>query len=430
MVSQAWKDLSEPEREKWEEMGRKDKARYEMEKSMYNGPWKVPASKKMAKDPTRPKRPMSAFLSYSNSKRKEVKEKYKDAKTADISRILAQMWKDCPEEEKQQYVDEEFRLRQTYKISMSEWKTRTDEEETRRREARENEALKMVLEGKLPPDPYPVTSATTLPKGAEYNTKMAQETFASSQSIDELNDNSQQQHHHHEQNNPHHSTSPNNAVGYSSGYYTSYGSAPGSYYHSPQDLSIPMDPNTGGYGYHPYTNPYHYMPYPYPGKLVVLSFKERYSCTFFILTLFCLLLGIFLSLPQFWSFSLQPILHLPTLHRQQHRQVLCLLELPPPPAYLRLILNSTTRQAALHPLHIRIIINMILTISFGHLSIRIIVVILRNVESAEVWNKSTIFSKSAFVVICSIRLTVENVASFMFTGKANYFVDSVGVPTK
>lgn len=177
MVSQAWKDMPEDEREKWEEMGRKDKARYEMEKAMYSGPWKVPITAKREKDPTRPKRPMSAFLSYSNRKRAEVKEKHKNAKTADVSRILAHMWKEAPSEEKKEFVDEEFRLRQDYKVAMAEWKDRTEKEFNDKRDARESEAMRLVLEGKLPPDPFPLTSATTLPSGAEYSTKMAEDTF-------------------------------------------------------------------------------------------------------------------------------------------------------------------------------------------------------------------------------------------------------------
>ncbi|KAG7339140.1 HMG high mobility group box-containing protein [Nitzschia inconspicua] len=169
MVSQAWKELSEEERGKWEEIARKDKSRYEMEKSMYQGPWKVPVSAKGEIDPTKPKRPMSAFLSYSNRKRMEVKEKYKNAKTADISRILAQMWKDAPPEEKKEFIDEEFRLRQDYKVAMAAWKERTSEEFKKQREKRENEAMKLVLEGKLPPDPFTPTPVTSLPTVAAYD---------------------------------------------------------------------------------------------------------------------------------------------------------------------------------------------------------------------------------------------------------------------
>ena len=178
MVSQAWKDLSDKEREEWEEKGRKDKARYEMEKAMYTGPWKVPVTGRRSKDPTRPKRPMSAFLSYSNRMRSEVKEKHKNAKTAEISRILAQMWKEAPQEEKKEFIDEEFKLRTEYKAAMAEWKEKTEKEAVDQREARESEAMKLVLEGKLPPDPFPTTNATSLPTGAEYGSRTADEALS------------------------------------------------------------------------------------------------------------------------------------------------------------------------------------------------------------------------------------------------------------
>jgi hypothetical protein len=123
---------------------------------------------------------MSAFLSYSNRMRNEVKERNKNAKTADISRILADMWKNEDPEVKKEFVDEEFKLRMHYKEAMAEWKERTEKEFNDQREARENEAMKLVLEGKLPPDPFPTTSATSLPSGAEYNTRMAEDTFSTS----------------------------------------------------------------------------------------------------------------------------------------------------------------------------------------------------------------------------------------------------------
>jgi len=194
MVSHAWKALPEDEREKWEEMARQDKARYEMEKSMYTGPWKVPAMKRIRKDPKAPKRPMSAFLSFSNSKRLYVKNKHKDIKNTEISRILAQMWKDANAEEKKNFVDEEFRLRQNYKVIMSEWKSQTDKEFKSKREERENEAMKAIRQGKLPLRPEDIPSrngvisnscatdsmSTITSMGMKYSTKMATETFAPS----------------------------------------------------------------------------------------------------------------------------------------------------------------------------------------------------------------------------------------------------------
>lgn len=189
MVSQAWKDLSDDEREKWEEMGRQDKARFEMEKSMYTGPWKIPVSKRAGKDPTAPKRPMSAFLAFSNSNRARVKTEFEDAKNADISRILANMWKDAPPDEKNKYIDEEYRLRQEYKIAIAEWRRSSDAEIKSKRNERENQAMQAVREGKLPIRPEATHSLSTsftdiatvdstFP-ATEYNTKMATETFAS-----------------------------------------------------------------------------------------------------------------------------------------------------------------------------------------------------------------------------------------------------------
>ena len=152
MVSQAWKDLSGSEREKWEEMARKDKARYEMEKTMYTGPWKIPAKKRSQKDPNAPKRPMSAFLSFSNSKRSHVKNKHPTMGNAEVSRILAQMWKDAPDEERKEHIDKEFKLRQEYKVAIAKWRKSAETEMQAARKEREDQAMKAVLEGK-PPEP-------------------------------------------------------------------------------------------------------------------------------------------------------------------------------------------------------------------------------------------------------------------------------------
>ena len=189
MVSQAWKKLPVDEREQWEEMARQDKARYEMEKSMYTGPWKVPATKRVSKDPKAPKRPMSAFLSFSNSKRAYVKNKHKDAKNAEVSRILAQMWKDADAETKKVFIDEEFALRQQYKIRMTEWKRQSEEEIKTMRIERENEAMKAVREGKQPirsedqqsrRSSIGNTSDSNAGIGIKYNAAISNEGFGSS----------------------------------------------------------------------------------------------------------------------------------------------------------------------------------------------------------------------------------------------------------
>ncbi|OEU07794.1 hypothetical protein FRACYDRAFT_145148, partial [Fragilariopsis cylindrus CCMP1102] len=53
------------------------------------------------KDPLAPKIPRSAFLSFSNSNRSKVKSENEDSTYAEITGILATMWKEtCPREER------------------------------------------------------------------------------------------------------------------------------------------------------------------------------------------------------------------------------------------------------------------------------------------------------------------------------------------
>jgi hypothetical protein len=145
MVSQAWKTLSPDEREIWEEMARRDKARYEVEKKFYNGPWKVLATKRSQKDPNAPKRPMSAFLAFSNLKRAEVKEMNPGLGNSERSRVLAKMWKEAPEDERKEYIDKEYKLRQLYKTAIAEWRRHSEGVLQAARKEREDEALRTVL---------------------------------------------------------------------------------------------------------------------------------------------------------------------------------------------------------------------------------------------------------------------------------------------
>jgi hypothetical protein len=150
LVSQAWKDLSQEEKDEWEDLARRDKARYEVEKSMYSGPWKIPAKKRSQKDPAAPKRPMSAFLSFSNSKRALIRKQHPDIGNAQVSRILAQMWKEAPEEERKQHIEKEFGLRQDYKVAIADWKKKHTSEQEAIRHQREQIAMSHVVDGKLP----------------------------------------------------------------------------------------------------------------------------------------------------------------------------------------------------------------------------------------------------------------------------------------
>lgn len=133
--------MGSEEKESWEKKARKDKARYEVEKAMYKGPWKVPANKRTPKDPSAPKRPMSAFLAFSNKRRAALKRQNPNATNADLSKMLSKQWKEADDDIRRKYIDEEAKLRAHYKEEMAKWRKKVAEE--KKAERKEREAMAM-----------------------------------------------------------------------------------------------------------------------------------------------------------------------------------------------------------------------------------------------------------------------------------------------
>lgn len=116
-----WKGLSPEERLHWDNEALKEKARYLAEKAAYTGPWQVP-HKRAKKDPTAPKRNPSAFLLYSQERRKELKRTNPGLKNTVISQILGQDWRNASEEDKRPHIEREVKERDQYKKEMEEWR--------------------------------------------------------------------------------------------------------------------------------------------------------------------------------------------------------------------------------------------------------------------------------------------------------------------
>jgi hypothetical protein len=152
-VAAEWKAMTPEERKPWDDIAADDRARFEMERSTYTGPWKIPSKRKGRKDKNAPKRPMSAFLAYSHTKRAECRAANPDLDNIGISRELAKMWKIVPQEEKQPFIDEEARLRKQYKIEIAEWRAKNVQTELAAQEQREAAAT-MRLENPPPTRQY------------------------------------------------------------------------------------------------------------------------------------------------------------------------------------------------------------------------------------------------------------------------------------
>jgi len=120
-VAHAWRSLSETERAYWNEEERNDKLRFVREKAAYKGPWDMP-KRRAKKHPLAPKRPMSAFLKYSQTRRKEVKEENPDMSNTDISRLLGEMWRNASPKERAPYQEQEEKERAVYKAEIAKWR--------------------------------------------------------------------------------------------------------------------------------------------------------------------------------------------------------------------------------------------------------------------------------------------------------------------
>jgi hypothetical protein len=78
---------------------------------------------------------MSAFLSYSNSQRRQVKQENPEIGNADVSRILAKMWREAPEEERKIHI---------YNNAIAAWRKNADQEVMAVRKKREDIALQIL----------------------------------------------------------------------------------------------------------------------------------------------------------------------------------------------------------------------------------------------------------------------------------------------
>jgi hypothetical protein len=96
---------------------------YVREKASYKGPWNIP-KRRAKKHPLAPKRPMSAFLKYSQTRRSVVKQENPDMSNTDVSRLLGEMWRGHSEKERRPYVEQEEGERAIYKREMAEFKAK------------------------------------------------------------------------------------------------------------------------------------------------------------------------------------------------------------------------------------------------------------------------------------------------------------------
>ncbi|KAH3674431.1 hypothetical protein WICMUC_003268 [Wickerhamomyces mucosus] len=101
-VSDQWKALSDYEKEPFEKLAEADKKRFDSEKSKY-----------LSSRP--PKRPLTAFLRYSQEVRPSITSQNPGVSVLEIAKIIGNQWKTLSGSEQQKYKDE-------YTNDIAEWK--------------------------------------------------------------------------------------------------------------------------------------------------------------------------------------------------------------------------------------------------------------------------------------------------------------------
>jgi len=179
--SDRWKKLSPDDRAIWDKKAKVDKERYNLEKASYTGPWQVPW-KRAKKDPSAPKRPMSAFLFFSQDKRRIIKGENPGMRNTEISRILGEMWKNASDEEKSPHIEREAKERAKYKINIAKWRK---EDSIQKEEAKKEqvEQAKLDAQSQLNYHLPPSTTALGTDDSQSYSSQRSTQIHAPSQGL-------------------------------------------------------------------------------------------------------------------------------------------------------------------------------------------------------------------------------------------------------
>lgn len=120
-IAAEWRNMDPNEKADWQEQGRKDKIRYEQEMEEYRESLvRMGLQQPGSEQP--PRRPSSAYLSFSNERRREFKKKFPLATNSELSGLLSKAWKEAPPEIVKKYRDEEKRQRDWYHEAIRPWK--------------------------------------------------------------------------------------------------------------------------------------------------------------------------------------------------------------------------------------------------------------------------------------------------------------------
>uniref|UniRef100_A0A182QH05 HMG box domain-containing protein n=1 Tax=Anopheles farauti TaxID=69004 RepID=A0A182QH05_9DIPT len=121
-----WKTMVDAEKERFHEMAKKDKERYDLEMKSFVPSKGMPVGKgvkrKQLKDPNAPKRPLTAFFLYTRDERDKVKALNPEYGVGAVAKELGRMWSTIDPDIKQQYLMKAQQDKQRYEQELVAYK--------------------------------------------------------------------------------------------------------------------------------------------------------------------------------------------------------------------------------------------------------------------------------------------------------------------
>ncbi|KAI8818951.1 putative nonhistone protein 6 [Fimicolochytrium jonesii] len=92
-----------------------------MPKEVKSKDQKVSRKTKAKKDPNAPKKPLSAFMIFSQENRPRIKEENPDATFGDLGKLLGAAWKEINPKDKALYEKKQEKAKQQYEVAIAEY---------------------------------------------------------------------------------------------------------------------------------------------------------------------------------------------------------------------------------------------------------------------------------------------------------------------
>lgn len=122
-IGRRWAELEDDDKIEFEDKSEADKQRYKRESEEYQRthpreeePVEDKSNKKRKKDPNEPKRPLNAYMLFSQANRDEIKEENPTASIGEIAKILGQEWKELSPEDKEPYASQAAAAKEEYAV--------------------------------------------------------------------------------------------------------------------------------------------------------------------------------------------------------------------------------------------------------------------------------------------------------------------------